>query len=178
MVWTDDHTVASSQLKPVRFHQKDRLSQATRTMWPYLPSKSALAPTQQLHNNINFIHKCIICRVTRPRCSSYSTIAERKQLRWETVPVTRAERCTGSSLLACPTAHLWSSKATKPVRCLGVERPPMCVRVRREGRTLPGGERTAPCLTSSAPTAARPYLASRITSDLSKTDVEPAAPWT
>lgn len=47
----------SSQSELVLFHKKRRLSQ---TMCPYLPSKSALAPKQQLYNNINFIHTSMI----------------------------------------------------------------------------------------------------------------------
>lgn len=43
------------------------------TMCPYLPSKSALAPKQQLYNNINFIHKSIISGVARQR-SFFSAI--------------------------------------------------------------------------------------------------------
>lgn len=43
-------------------------------MRPYLPSKSALAPKQQLYNNINFIHKSMISGAARTRCSLFSVI--------------------------------------------------------------------------------------------------------
>lgn len=50
-------------------------------MCPYLPSKSALAPKQQLYNNINFIHKSMILeelRAAHAACS-FSVIQKRKK---------------------------------------------------------------------------------------------------
>lgn len=152
-----------------------------RAMWPYLPSKSALAPKQQLYNNINFIHISMISRVARPRCLLFSVIQKHREGNRETlrrrnsrVALTHAEGaqvgkvCWRPSDCSCEIFRR-CVRETSPLPGSRVAPMCICVRVCGAGRTLPGRERTAPSLSSllkfskrtlqpTAPTAVRPYL--------------------
>lgn len=126
--------------------------------WPYLPSKSALAPKLQLHSNINFIHNSMISGVTRPRCFQFSVNPEspgrklwskqRHNNNKHTVCFLLEVRGQERSDGVLQTVHLRYSGGEKAARCLEASRvTPMSVRARAcvcgAGRTLPGRARTA-----------------------------------
>lgn len=120
-------------------------------MWSYLPSNSALAPSQQPHNNINFIHKSMIWPDARARRVSFCDPRVGSG-RWKR---TEKRRSYGARietvrrrvrLFMCGFS---GGTGEKPARRLRVEGPPtfaharVRVYARGAGRALPGGERTA-----------------------------------
>lgn len=122
--------------------------------WPYLPSKSALAPKLQLHSNINFIHNSMISGVTRPRCFQFSVNPEspgrklwskqRHNNNKHTVCFLLEVRGQERSDGVLQTVHLRYSGGEKAARCLEAEWLRwVCARARVAGRTLPGRARTA-----------------------------------
>lgn len=122
--------------------------------WPYLPSKSALAPKLQLHSNINFIHNSMISGVTRPRCFQFSVNPEspgrklwskqRHNNNKHTVCFLLEVRGQERSDGVLQIVHLRYSGGEKAARCLEAEWLRwVCARVCGAGRTLPGRARTA-----------------------------------
>lgn len=126
--------------------------------WPYLPSKSALAPKLQLHSNINFIHNSMISGVTRPRCFQFSVNPESPGRKlWSKkqhnnnkhtvcflLEVRGQERSDG----VLQTVHLRYSGGEKAARCLEAEWLRwVCARACVERDALCQEERAQPPLT-------------------------------
>lgn len=150
--------------------------------WPYLPSKSALAPKLQLHSNINFIHNSMISGVTRPRCFQFSVNPEspgrklwskqRHNNNKHTVCFLLEVRGQERSDGVLQTVHLRYSGGEKAARCLEAEWLRwVCARARVWNGTHSAGKSA-----HSRPLPTHPPLSSFLPSQVQAAGSQPTAP--